>query len=258
MQDVALLQWQIAMGADEAVMDEITNHTQTKDVALSTQTNVGESVRTTSPVEAVSQAKSGAEACKNLSELEEAVADFSALSIKKTANSTIFLQGNKESRVVVITDLPNSEDDMFGDILTGAEGRLWDQASAYVGINRQNSCIIPTVFWRTPGNRRPTENEVQTCLPFLKKALCFIVPEHIIFLGSGGYNALLSKKETIAKLSGREEDINSVLFSNNLKNKGKITRSIVLQHPATLLKKPEKKAEFWQNLLKIENIVKNN
>ena len=55
--------------------------------------------------------------------------------------------------ILIITDIPSSDDDATGNILSGATGELLDKMLSAIGMERDNVHIVPLLFWRTPGGR---------------------------------------------------------------------------------------------------------
>ena len=98
--------------------------------------------------------------CKSLEELEATVRDFDECALKKTSANTVFSSGSIDSRVMFVGEAPGAEEDREGRPFVGASGRLFDKMLASIGIIRDKVYITNTIFWRPPGNRRPTGVEV--------------------------------------------------------------------------------------------------
>ena len=115
--------------------------------------------------------------CKSLEELEATVRDFDECALKKTSASTVFSSGSIDSRVMFVGEAPGAEEDREGRPFVGASGRLFDKMLASIGIIRDKVYITNTIFWRPPGNRRPTGVEVAQCLPFLQRQIELVRPD---------------------------------------------------------------------------------
>ena len=90
----------------------------------------------------------------------------------------------KPNGVLVITDIPSSEDDATGRVLSGAAGELFDKMIGAIGMSRENVSISPILFWRTPGGRTPSRNELDLGKPFLKRMIELLEPRIILTLGT--------------------------------------------------------------------------
>ena len=86
--------------------------------------------------------------------------------------------------VLVITDIPSSEDDATGRILSGPAGELFDKMIGAIGMSRENVSISPILFWRTPGGRTPSRLELDLGRPFLNRLIELLEPRVIITLGT--------------------------------------------------------------------------
>ena len=102
------------------------------------------------------------------------------------------------------------------------------------------------VYWRTPGDRTPSNEEIISCKPFLERQIEIIKPKIIITLGEIATNTLLNKDGSIMELRGNWHNFN---------NK-KIECSVMpILHPSYLLKQPAQKKLAWHDLLLIKDKI---
>ena len=161
--------------------------------------------------------------------------------LRATATNTVLPHvGN--GKLLIITDIPSSDDDATGGILTGATGELMDKMLNAIGQNRETTSILPMVFWRTPGGRTPTEEELSMARPFVNRAIELMAPRVILTLGT--LPALQMANINIAKSHG----VATVLD-------GGITL-VPIFHPNYLLLKPAAKRDVWNALQNVQNILK--
>lgn len=187
-----------------------------------------------------------AESCQDLLQLRKALEDFEDLSIKKTANNTVFADGNPEAEVMAIGEAPGANEDEEGIPFCGMSGKLLDQVFLSIGLAREkNLYITNSVFWRPPGNRRPTPEENAVCLPFVEKHIALKKPKLIILVGSTSASALLNSSETISRLRTK-------FYSYKNKYMEKDVPVAVIFHPSYLLRQPLQKKTVWFDLLKIK------
>jgi DNA polymerase len=111
---------------------------------------------------ALNEARALADAAHDLASLEAAIRGFTGCSLKKTATNTVFAQGVPESRLMFIGEAPGAEEDRNGVPFCGPSGQLLDLMLSHIGLNRaENFYITNTLFWRPPGNRQPTPEELE-------------------------------------------------------------------------------------------------
>ncbi len=171
----ALLAWYEAMGVDEAIGEEPVN----RFAAEEADTPVARAIpgRQQQPREVVRPAPSrpaGAPADRatigqaaTLADLEALVARFEGCSLKRTAKSLCFARGSAEAKVMMIGEAPGRDEDLQGKPFVGRAGQLLDRMLAAIGFGEAEVYITNTVYWRPPGNRTPTPEEVEACAPFL-------------------------------------------------------------------------------------------
>ena len=127
----------------------------------------------------------------------------------------------------------------------GIAGQLLDKMLLAIGQNRNNTYITNMVFWRPPGNRKPTEEEISLCYPFVKKHIELIKPKILILSGAVAAQSILKSNLGITRLRGNWSKISF------LKN-GEYTYIMPIFHPAYLLRSPEKKKETWEDLKSVK------
>jgi len=123
---------------------------------------------------------------QNLKELEDLFQKFEGCSLKKTAKNFIEFQGYKNSDILVIDGAPNSEEDMAGKSFVSEKGNLFDKILKAIDLKRENIFIVNGVPWRPPGNRYPTEQEINICRPFIFNLIKLMkTKNYFMFRGSG-------------------------------------------------------------------------
>ena len=169
--------------------------------------------------------------------------------LKEVATNLVFSDGNHKSKIMILGEAPGANEDIEGKPFVGDAGKLLDKMLNYIGLNRTNFYISNIVFWRPPGNRTPNEKEISTCLPMTKKHIRLIKPSLLILVGSIAAKSLLSSKDGITKLRGKEhfyvdDDINLKIPAR------------AIFHPAYLFRNPIEKKRTWEDLLEIDEYIK--
>ncbi|MDR0484216.1 MAG: uracil-DNA glycosylase [Alphaproteobacteria bacterium] len=181
-----------------------------------------------------------------LEELKQELLNFDGCSLKKTAINTVFGAGNQTAEIMVIGEAPGADEDEQGEPFVGRSGKLLMAALASVGLSRENIFITNTIFWRPPGNRNPTIEEMQLCYPFLSRMIEIINPKMIIIVGKVATSNLIKIDLPISKMRGKWYDI-----AINNKN---FSATIVF-HPSYLLRNPSQKKAMWLDLLEIKDKI---
>ncbi len=203
------------------------------------------------PGDAINKALGVAASCSTVEELREAVHEFEDCPLKKTATNTVFADGNANSDIMLIGEAPGASEDKYGIPFCGESGQLLDNIFKSIGFSRENNLYISnTIFWRPPGNRVPTNEEIEICRPFLEKHIYLAAPKLLILVGSTSAMSLLGKKLKITQ--ARQQ----IFHYNNQYLKNSIPTTAIF-HPAYLLRQPHKKKSTWEDMLKIKEFLAN-
>ena len=97
-----------------------------------------------------------------------------------------FCDGNVDAEVMLIGEAPGNQEDIEGKPFVGKSGQLLDKILETININRTNCYISNIIPWRPPGYRNPTAEEINTCLPFIKKHIQLINPKILMLIGLFG------------------------------------------------------------------------
>jgi DNA polymerase len=115
---------------------------------------------------------------------------------------------------------------------------------AAIGLDRTGVLITNSIFWRPPGNRTPTPEEIGQCLPFVERAIALVRPRILVFVGGIAAKTLLGRPEGITRLRGHWYRYQGHGLDAPID-------AIALFHPAYLLRQPAQKREAWRDLLAI-------
>ncbi|HXP05344.1 MAG TPA: uracil-DNA glycosylase family protein [Stellaceae bacterium] len=263
---LALLQWQIEMGADEAIGPEAISHlavnrlappppatrpverpAPTRPAAPTYAPTVTAPPRalTESAAEPVQSARMLAAQAQTVEALAALIAGFDACPLKRTATNTVFADGNPQAPVMIIGEAPGADEDRIGKPFVGRAGQLLDRMLAAIGLDRTRVQITNVIYWRPPGNRKPTAQEIASCLPFVFRHIVLSQPKVLVLAGGTAASALLPMSEGITRLRGRWFDLAIPGLDAPLP-------TLPMFHPAYLLRTPERKREAWRDLLALK------
>lgn len=198
------------------------------------------------PDEAVMQARSVAKNAKTLDELRAILDRFEGCALKSTASQLVFADGNPEARLMLVGEAPGREEDIEGLPFVGRSGKLLDRMLAAIGLDRTSVYIANIVPWRPPGNRTPTPQESQICLPFILRQIELADPDILVCLGGPSAQTILGIREGITKTRGRW-----FAFETGKRE----IRAMPTFHPAFLLRSPLQKRFAWRDFLAIKEAL---
>jgi DNA polymerase len=200
------------------------------------------------PDEAISSAREAARTAPTLDALRALLENFDGCALKHTATRLVFADGNPQARVMFVGEAPGREEDIEGLPFVGRSGKLLDRMISAIGLDRSKAYIANVIPWRPPGNRTPTPQETQICLPFIRRQIELVNPDVLVTLGNPSTQTLLSTREGIMKTRGRWFDYDTGT---------RTIRAIATFHPAYLLRSPSYKRMTWQDLLAIAKALEN-
>ena len=191
------------------------------------------------PEAAIASAREAARTAPSLEALRALLENFDGCALKFTATRMVFADGNPQARVMFVGEAPGREEDIEGLPFVGRSGKLLDRMIAAIGLDRSSAYISNVIAWRPPGNRTPTPQETQICLPFIQRHIELVNPDVLVTLGNPSTQTLLSTREGIMKTRGRWFNFNTGT---------RAIRAMATFHPAYLLRSPSYKRLSWQDL----------
>ena len=185
-----------------------------------------------------------ADKAENLERLKKSIGAIKNCSLKSSATNIVFGDGNPKSKIMLVGEAPGFNEDQEGLPFVGRAGALLDKMLASINLNRKNVYISNIINYRPPENRRPTDEEVNRYLPFIKKHIEIINPKILVLLGSTAMNALIGNDIVISKARGKWID----------KEFGSCKTSVIITfHPAFLMRQPAQKKMAWIDLKMIRD-----
>jgi uracil-DNA glycosylase len=200
---------------------------------------VSRSEMATAPDAAIASAREAARTAPSLEALRALLENFDGCALKHTATRLVFSDGNPTARIMFVGEAPGRDEDIEGLPFVGRSGKLLDRMIAAIGLDRSKAYIANVIPWRPPGNRTPTPQETQICLPFIQRQIELVNPDVLVTLGNPSTQTLLSTREGIMKTRGK-------WFAYDTGTR--TIRAIATFHPAYLLRSPSYKRMSWQDL----------
>lgn len=175
------------------------------------------------------------EKATSLEVLEKLICNCTKCGLHKNRNKFVFGTGNLNADVLVIGEGPGAEEDKQGLPFVGRAGKLLTDMLRAIKFEREEVFIGNVVKCRPPGNRTPLPDEMETCMPYLKKQVELIKPKLILCLGLIAARGLLRKRESLGLLRGKVFEYEGA-------------KVMVTYHSAALLRNPHWKKDCWEDL----------
>lgn len=160
-----------------------------------------------------------------------------ACKLAEKRSQVVFGSGDKQARLMIITEAPDAEEEAMGKPVVGDPGDLLSAMLKAIGLLRKDVYITNINKCRPPENRAPSVEETEFCYPYLLRQINLIQPELILVMGNITAQRLFNNKSTMGRLRGQLHYLENVS-----------TPFIVTYHPAYLLKAANEKRKAWEDL----------
>jgi uracil-DNA glycosylase family 4 len=159
---------------------------------------------------------------------------------------TVFGVGNPDAELMFIGEAPGANEDARGEPFVGRAGQLLTKIIETMGFARADVYIANVLKCRpdmprgSSGNRPPTPEEMQTCLPYLAEQIDIIQPKVLVALGATAVEGLLGTRGTMREMRGRWHSHHE-------------TPLMITYHPSYLLRNqaPSEKRKVWEDMLQV-------
>jgi DNA polymerase len=181
----------------------------------------------------------------DIKEIHSACRKCRKCDLSSTRNNVVAAKGNPSAKVFIIGEAPGEKEDITGFPFVGRAGKMLDTVLTSVDIDPLEDCYITNIVkCRPPENRRPTKDEINSCISWLETQIDHLKPSIVILAGSTAVEGYLGIKEPITKVRG------SWIIRDGIK-------FMPIFHPAYLLRNPSKekgkpKWLTWQDLKKVK------
>jgi uracil-DNA glycosylase family 4 len=246
---LSVLDWYRAAGVDLAVVDEPVDRFAQKPAAPLAVPPKSATAAPSAPPPPVSlgsdpsEARQLAATAQSLDQLRAILDGYDGCSLKFRATQLVFADGNPEASIMLIGEAPGAEEDRQGKPFVGRSGQLLDRMLDAIGLDRNAVYIVNTVPWHPPGNRTPTPEEMELCLPFLVRQVELVAPKLVLTLGGPAMQTVFKTSAGIIKMRGKWQDV--AIGSHTVP-------ALPTLHPAYLLRTPSAKQQAWHDLLSLK------
>lgn len=247
---LSVLDWYRAAGVDMAVSeDPVDRFAQKPPPAMAGQRPAPAAAPAPAalPVGPVggdpSEARRLAGSAETLAQLQDILGAYDGCGLKLRATQLVFADGNPDAEIMLIGEAPGAEEDRQGKPFVGRSGQLLDRMLAAIGLDRTKVYIANTVPWRPPGNRTPTPEEMELCLPFLHRQVELVAPKLVMTLGGPAMQTVLKTTSGIIKMRGKWQKVQIGRHE---------VETLPTLHPAYLLRNPAAKQQAWKDMLSLK------
>lgn len=158
----------------------------------------------------------------------------------------VFSTGNPEADLMLVGEAPGYQEEQQGEPFVGPAGQKLTDILKAMGLSRGEVYISNIVKFRpaTPGqttnNRKPTVEEMASCLPFIRAEVEIVKPRCIVALGGTAGEGLLGLAGSVTGMRGRWHDFGGIPVR-------------VTYHPSYLLRSTSMrdKRAVWEDMLEV-------
>ncbi len=160
--------------------------------------------------------------------------------------------GSLDAGIFFCGEAPGAEEEVQGEPFVGPAGQLLTRMIQAMGLRREDVYIGNIMNWRPElpvtgngeqyGNRPPTPEEMNFCLPFLRAQLDIVQPRIIVALGATAAGGLLGPGtfKALGEVRGRWHTFNGLPL-------------MITYHPSYILRNQSNRSKrmIWEDLLKV-------
>lgn len=160
--------------------------------------------------------------------------------------NVVFGVGDINAQIMFVGEAPGADEDAQGEPFVGRAGQLLTRIIVSMGLSRETVYIANILKCRpdmppgSSGNRKPTPEEMQTCIPFLHEQIDLIRPKVLIALGATAVEGLLGKTIGITRLRGQWRSYRGIPLMPTF-------------HPSFLLRPDgaREKRKVWEDMMQV-------
>ena len=175
--------------------------------------------------------------------LEQTCLNCTKCGLCQTRHNVVFGVGPRDADVMFIGEGPGEQEDLQGDPVVGAAGKLLDDMLSIIDLSRENCYIANIVKCRPPHNRDPLETEQDACIGYLRNQVALIRPKIIVCLGRIAAMRIIKPDFRITREHGTWMEKNGVWMT-------------AIYHPSALLRDLTKRPETFDDLLSLREKIK--
>lgn len=135
--------------------------------------------------------------------IEKKIINCAKCRLSQTRTNAVPGMGSRCARIIFVGEGPGRNEDLQGEPFVGAAGKFLDEMLASINLKRKDIYITNVVKCRPPGNRDPRPDEINACLPYLRKQTKLIKPNIICAMGNSACRTLIDPSISISRIHGK-------------------------------------------------------
>jgi DNA polymerase len=175
---------------------------------------------------------------------ERALVCMKCQNLAAARTNVVFGVGSADAQLMFVGEAPGVDEDRQGEPFVGAAGQLLTKIIQTMGLSRETVYIAnilkcrPDTPGQASGNRKPTADEMRTCIPYLHSQIDIIRPKVLVALGATAVEGLLGQAGGISRLRGNWQEYRGIPLMPTF-------------HPAYLLRNMalSEKRKVWEDML---------
>jgi len=169
--------------------------------------------------------------------LQNNVSSCTKCDLHKNKTNYVFSRGNPSSKIMIVGEGPGHDEDIAGKPFVGLSGKLLDKALVEAGLNPETDVYVCNIVkCRPPGNRKPTQDESDSCIDYLEEQINIIEPQVILTLGNTATENLINTTFGVTKIHGKSF-------------KRRNSKVIPAYHPSFILRNGGSNSQQYQEFL---------
>ena len=173
-----------------------------------------------------------------------------ARSLGSLRKTMVFSTGNVQADIMLVGEAPGYDEERLHEPFVGKAGQKLNEILRAMGIERKEVYISNIVKFRpampnqTTNNRKPTKEEMDSCMPFILEEIGIVQPKVIVALGGTAAQALLAREQSVARMRGSFHDYQGIPLR-------------VTYHPSYILHNgaTSEKRKLWEDMLEVMKLL---
>ena len=177
---------------------------------------------------------------KELEQIATQISRCTKCALCKSRKKTVPGQGTMYPDIMFVGEAPGHDEDLKGIAFIGRAGQLLTRMIARMGYQRKDVFIGNIIKCRPPANRKPLPQEMEACMPYLRKQIALLQPKVIIGLGASALEGLFNTQVKITRQRGKWMEFEDIPLMPTF-------------HPSYLLRNPAARWDVWDDMLEVLN-----
>ncbi len=149
-------------------------------------------------------------------------------------------EGDPHAKIMLVGEAPGAQEDLEGRPFVGRSGKFLETVLSKNGISRSEVFITNVVRCRPPNNRKPTDDEIESCVPHLRREIGKIRPKVVVALGAVAVGAI----------SGRKGGLKDVIAKTIVTKFGGVEFNLIpCYHPAAAMRNRKMRTGFERAIM---------